>query len=114
MVWMTMEMRGIEDPLILRALGGLRKGMFRERTCGTLTGCVCALSSYVKRGPGELEPTEVYQPLVEEFLSWFEEANGSLECHDLLMRDPYCPGLMTRSFEKMLAILESHGIDATQ
>jgi hypothetical protein len=113
MAWMTLEMRGLSDPLLLRALGGLRKGMFRDRCCGTLTGCVCALSSYVPRPEGEPEPMDGYRPLVEEFTDWFIKTNGTTECGEILRRDQYCPGLMERSFTKMLEILESHGIDAT-
>jgi hypothetical protein len=113
MVWMTMEMRGISDPFILRALGGLRKGMFRDKCCGTLTGCVCALSSYIPRAEGELEPMEGYRPLVEEFTDWFVAENHTTECGDILARGEFCPELMEKSFAKTLEILEAHGIDAT-
>ena len=118
MIWMSMEMRGINDPFILRAMGALQNGMCSQRTCGTLTGGVCALSSYFARGPGDREPTD-YKELAQEFVTWFEEEYGSLDCMDLGGPEgermlQFCPGLMERSFEKIIAILEAHGIDPTQ
>ncbi|MDR2501398.1 MAG: C-GCAxxG-C-C family protein [Treponema sp.] len=118
MMWMSMEMRDIKNPFILRSLGALQAGMSCRRVCGTLTGGVCVLSSYFNRQPGEREPAG-YQEPAREFVAWFEETNGSLDCRELIGAEgqrmlQYCPGLMERSFEKVLALLEARGIDPTQ
>jgi C_GCAxxG_C_C family probable redox protein len=115
MMALSMKMRGIDDPFTIRAMGALANGMFARRTCGTLTGGVCALSSYFPRRSGEAEPSG-YKAPAQEFTEWFEQENGSLECRDLVEADPakmmqFCPDLMEKSFEKILEILESHGID---
>lgn len=115
MVQMALDLQGKEDPLLVRAVGGLGGGMFAQRTCGTLTGAVCALSTYVPRAEGEPEPV-LYQQMAKELVEWFEAENGSLECRDLVefQKDKimaFCPGLMARTFEKILEILEKNGID---
>ncbi|MDR2052945.1 MAG: C-GCAxxG-C-C family protein [Treponema sp.] len=117
MMLLSMKLRGIDDPFTIRALGGLANGMFSQRTCGTLTGAICTLSSYFARRSGEAEPSGYREP-AQEFVEWFEKENGSLECRDLVANDrakmlEFCPGLMERSFEKLVEILESHGIDPT-
>jgi C_GCAxxG_C_C family probable redox protein len=118
MMRLSMELRGIDDPFTIRALGALGGGMSVQRTCGTLIGGVCVLSSYFPRDDADPEPTG-YKALAKEFVDWFEGENRSLECRDLVEYDrakilQFCPGLMERAFEKISAILESHGIDPTQ
>ncbi len=115
MMQLSLDLRGREEPFTLRALGALGGGMFAQRTCGTLTGGVCALSSYVPCGEGDPEPKE-YQAMAKELVEWFEAENGSLDCRDLVRFDmqsimDFCPGLMARTFAKVLEILEAHGYD---
>lgn len=115
MMLLSMELRGIEDEFTIRTLGALGGGMFCQRACGTLTGGVCALSSYIKREPGAPEPRE-YQKLAKEYVAWFEAENGSLDCRDLVefKRESimnFCPGLMARSFAKVVEILQQNDID---
>jgi C_GCAxxG_C_C family probable redox protein len=117
MMLLSMKMRGIDDPFTIRAMGALGGGMFAQRTCGTLTGGICAISSYFARHSGEAEP-DGYKALAKEFVEWFEKENGSLECRDLVEYNrakilEHCPGLMEKSFAKLIEILENHGIDPT-
>jgi C_GCAxxG_C_C family probable redox protein len=118
MMKLSMEMRGIDDPFTIRALGALGGGMASQRTCGTLTGGACVLSSYFSREEGEPEP-DAYKELVREFVSWFEGENGSLECGELVENDrmkrlDFCPGLMAKSFAKIVEILDDYNIDPAQ
>ena len=118
MMQLSLDLRGIDSPFTMRALGALGGGMFAQRTCGTLTGGVCALSSYFPRGEGEPEPRE-YQAPARELVEWFEAENGSADCRDLVQFNmeaimQFCPGLMARTFEKCAEILEAHGIDPTE
>lgn len=115
MMQLSMDLRGIQDPFLIRALGALGGGMFAQRACGTLTGAVCVLGSYFPRGEGEAEPRG-YQELANELADWFERTFGSLECRDLVefRRDKimaFCPAVMARTFEKVLELLEEHDID---
>lgn len=115
MMQLALAMRGEENPLLVRSMGGLGGGMFLRHNCGTLTGGACVLASYVPRAEGEPEP-EIYKEMVKELGTWFESENGSVQCKDLVAEDmesimSFCPGLIARTFEKVLEILESHGFD---
>lgn len=112
---LSLDMRGLENPLLLRAMGPLGGGMFSGCVCGTLTGAVCALGTYFLRAEGEAEPT-AYQAAARELTDWFAQTYKSLDCRELVepRRDrimAVCPGIMAATFEKMLEILEEHGID---
>lgn len=118
MMQLSLDMREIDEPFTIRAIAGLSGGMFAQRTCGTLTGGACVLSSYFPRKDGEPEPTG-YQNAVKKLVEWFEKENGSMECRELVQFDVahimnFCPGLIARTFEKCVEILEECGIDPTE
>jgi len=115
MMQLALDMRGEDNPVLVRAMGGLGGGMYLHHNCGTLTGGACVLSSYVPREEGEPEP-EIYKDMVRELVSWFESEHGSIQCRDLVAEDresimAFCPGLMERTFLKVLEILQAHGFD---
>lgn len=117
MMQLSLDLREKEEPFTIRALGALGGGMFVQRTCGTLTGGVCMLSSYFERADGEMEPVE-YKQCAKELVEWFEMEQGSIECRDIVCFESVeimkvCPGLLERTFMKCLEILEEHGIDPT-
>lgn len=118
MMQLSLDMRGKDEPFVIRSLGALGGGMFAQRTCGTLTGAVCALSSYFPRNEGEKEPRD-YQEPAKKLVEWFQGEYGSIECRDLVeYKRPsimaVCPELMANTFEKLLEILEEYGIDPTE
>ncbi|GHV28337.1 hypothetical protein AGMMS4952_11730 [Spirochaetia bacterium] len=118
MMWLSLELRGISDPLMIRAMGGLALGMFSSGVCGTLTGAACTLTSYFPRDEGDPEPT-AYRAPVNEFVNWFKDQFGALSCRELVENDQgqiqrFCPILMEKCFAKIAEILEANGIDPTQ
>lgn len=119
MMQLSLDLREREEPFTIRSLGALGGGMFAKRNCGTLTGGVAMLSSYFPREAGEPEP-EAYQAIAKELVEWFEKENGSINCGDLVDIDDmetvmnFCPGLIARTFEKCLELMEAHGIDPTE
>ena len=115
MMLLSLELRGMNEPFTVRAMGGLGGGMFSQRTCGALTGGACALASYFERREGEPEPSG-YQELAHELLEWFEKEHGSINCFDLVQFDKVhiaktCPGIIAGAFRQCEKILEEHGID---
>ena len=115
MMRLSMDLRGIDDPFTIRALGALGGGMFAQRACGTLTGGACLLASYFSREEGEPEPA-AYQNLVRKLAIWFEETYGSIECRNLVGSDlgrasTLCPRMMAETFAKCLELLEEEGVD---
>jgi C_GCAxxG_C_C family probable redox protein len=117
-MWLSLELREISNPLLIRAMGGLALGMFSSRTCGALTGAACVLSSYFPREEGESEP-DAYRAPVHELVVWFKDQFGSTECIELVENDQgqiqrFCPLLMEKCFAKIAEILEELGIDPTR
>jgi C_GCAxxG_C_C family probable redox protein len=115
---LSLEQRGLSNPLMVRALGGLALGMFSSRTCGALTGSACVIASYFPREEGEDEPT-AYRAPVHEMTAWFKDQFGSTECLELVENDPgqirrFCPILIEKCFEKIMSILEDLDIDPSQ
>lgn len=118
MLQLTLELRGREEPFALRAMGALGAGMFARRTCGTLTGAVCALSSYFPREEGAPEP-DGYQAPAKELVEWFEHEYRSVDCRDLVSPElddilVTCPEMMGRTFYKMMELLEAYEIDPNE
>ncbi len=114
MMQLSLDMRGLDHPFAVRALGALGGGMCAQRTCGTLTGAVAAIGTYFPRGATQPEPAG-YQAPARELVAWFTQEYGSLECRELLAGAPsgmagFCPKLMVATFEKMLDILEAQGV----
>jgi C_GCAxxG_C_C family probable redox protein len=115
---LSLDLREISNPLLIRAMGALGLGMFSTETCGALTGSVCVISSYFPRNEGEGEPT-AYQAPAHELVAWFKDQFGSLKCLDLVENDReqmrrFCPVLMEKCFAKIEEILEDHDVDLTQ
>jgi hypothetical protein len=118
MMWLSLELRGLSDPLLIRAMGGLALGMFSAKACGTLTGAACVLASYFPRSEGEGEP-DAYRAPVNEFVAWFKDQFGATECLELVENDQgqirrFCPILMEKCFAKIAAILDERGVDPSQ
>lgn len=115
MMLLSLELRQMNEPFTVRAMGGLGGGMFAQRTCGALTGGACVLASYFARAEGAPEP-EGYQPLAQALVAWFEREHGSINCFDLVQFDAehirrVCPGIIAGAFNQCLKILKDHGID---
>jgi C_GCAxxG_C_C family probable redox protein len=118
LMWLSLELRSIGNPLLIRAMGGLALGMFSSKTCGALTGAACVLSSYFPREEGESEPV-AYRAPVHDFLTWFKDQFGSTECFELVENDQgqiqrFCPILMEKCFAKIAELIGELGIDPTQ
>lgn len=117
MMQLALDLRGEDNPILVRSLGGLGGGMFLHHNCGTLTGGACVLASYVPRTDDQ-EPG-IYQEMVKELVQWFETENGSIQCRDLVQPDrqsilAFCPNLIAKTFAKVLEILADYGIDPQQ
>jgi C_GCAxxG_C_C family probable redox protein len=115
---LSLELRDISNPLLIRSMGGLGMGMFSSGTCGALTGAACVLASYFARDEGENEPSG-YNALVHEFLAWFKDQFGAIACLELVENDMgqirrFCPILMEKCFVKIAEILDDHDIDSTE
>ena len=117
MLMLSLEMRGEENPELIRALGGLGVGMFCERTCGTLTGACCLIGSFGAKGAAGDVPALPYRQMCRSLVEWFEREFGSIECREIVGSDrasimQKCPALLAATFSRCLEMLEDQGVDA--
>lgn len=98
-----LEKLGIENPQLVSAMAGLCDGVKCGSICGTASAAVCLM--YLA------DPKAAEQGLVQEYLDWFEESFGALDCHALLGADPMaklekCPMLLENTMYKLEELLE--------
>ena len=118
MMLLSLEMRGMENPELVRCMNGLSYGLHSRHVCGTMTAACCLLASYGDtdrntEAASAFLPTKV---IVKSFVHWFEKQFGSLLCSELIGSDltkisEICPGIIRDSFEKCMDILDENGID---
>lgn len=115
MMMLVQEMRDSDNPELISAMDGLSGGMWARRTCGCLTGGCCLLASYGAVAAGEM-PKFPYKETSKNFVLWFEEKYGTVECKDLVSeskkdRFEVCPGIVEACFTKCMELLEMMDVD---
>lgn len=119
---MALEMRGEENPGLVRAMGGLAYGCGDgSGTCGALTGGCCLLALYAGRGSDAESESERLPLMLGELTAWFrrqvaDEYGGAL-CEEITgeagppaVRER-CGRIVAGVFEKAMEILVSNDID---
>ncbi|MCB2189349.1 MAG: C-GCAxxG-C-C family protein [Deltaproteobacteria bacterium] len=82
-VILGLELRGEENPALVRSLAGLAYGCGAGRgTCGALTGGACLLGLYAGKGASEEEESPKLMVMLQELADWFAARVG-----------PECPGV---------------------
>lgn len=98
-----LEKLGREDETLVEAMAGLCDGVKCGRICGAVSAAVCLM--YVA------DAKAADSGLVQEYLDWFEEAFGALDCRELLGEDPMaklekCPMFVESTLLKLEELLE--------
>ena len=98
-----LEMLGRENDELVEAMAGLCDGVKCGRICGAASAAVCLL--YLADGK------EAERGLIQEYLDWFEDAFGALDCEELLGNDPMaklekCPMFVESTILKLEELLE--------
>ena len=117
---LMLEATGLENPELVRALGGLDGGVgYSKGCCGCMTGGACVIAFFTGKGEDfEYERPE-HKPALGEFTQWFQDEitadYGGINCEDIIGTDPakrveYCPQIMAATFEKCMEILEEKGL----
>ena len=118
MMALSLELRDLENPELLKAMSGLGGGLHVRHVCGTLTGGCCLLASY-DDSERDMHTASLFLPgkeIIRSYVQWFEREFGSLLCEDLTGGDmtkmaTVCPVLLKQSFEKCIALLQESGIN---
>lgn len=98
-----LEMLGRENDELVEAMAGLCDGVKCGRICGAASAAVCLL--YLADGKA------AEMGLIQEYLDWFEDAFGALDCEELLGDDPMaklekCPMFVESTLLKLEELLE--------
>ena len=93
---------------VLYSLGG---GVHSGKMCGIITGSAIAINLLAK--DDSPEEHQKFKEIIKEFVKWFENTYGSVECKIL---DPeekreICPVMLKESFLKILSLFEEKNID---
>ena len=77
LVIMGLEIRGEQNPGLVRAMDGLARGCIEGScTCGSLTGGCCLLALFAGRGGDKERRDEKYTAMVQELVRWFWDKYG--------------------------------------
>ncbi|MHB8075147.1 DVU_1555 family C-GCAxxG-C-C protein [Desulfosporosinus fructosivorans] len=120
MVIFGLDEQGKENPDLIKAMHGMCGGIGRSgRTCGVLTGGVCLIGLTLGKGtPSEAGHLKIHL-IVNDFLEWFENTYGSLDCdgilgHPLDVGNEYpvqCGKIITMAYGKVQEILAANSED---
>lgn len=116
---LALEMEGMENPDLVRAMSGLTGGMGHcGKNCGALTGGCCVLGLFTGRGDAEEMEHSNARGMIAGYVSWFEEVfgrqYGGVNCEDIIGGDfskalMVCRPILEQSFEKIMEILQENG-----
>lgn len=114
-----LEMRGEENPALVRAMTGLNEGICGTgKLCGALSGGCCLLSYFAGKGSTEEEAHIYFQKMIADLVNWFEEIYGQqyggIDCDTILdenlaNRMQRCPFIVQGVFEKCMELLQDNG-----
>lgn len=98
-----LELLGKENPELVEAMAGLCDGAKRGKVCGAVTAANCLLYLADARNAED--------EFVPEFLEWFEDSFGAVDCSELLGDDPMakiekCPMFVEGTLTKICELLE--------
>ena len=100
-----------ENDELIKALYALGDGVHSGKTCGIVTGGAIAINLLAK--DSSIEENLKFKKLINEYVEWFENTFGSVECTvlDPEKKREVCPVMLKESFLKILSILEENNID---
>lgn len=98
-----LDMMDMENEQLIDAMAGLCDGV----KCGSICGVASAASCLMYLADAK----EAEMGLVQEYMDWFEECFGSLQCSELVGDDPMaklekCPMLVEATMTKLEELLE--------
>ena len=122
LIILALEMRGEENPGLVRSMAGLAYGCGNSRgTCGALTGGACLLALYAGRGGDDEEESELLLSMTQELSDWFFEEmgarHGGASCEAIVgeagpaASRQACGLLMSDTFDRAMEILAANGFD---
>lgn len=124
-VKMALELRGEENPSLVRAMAGPGYGCGSGiGTCGALVGGCCLLALYVAKGADEETASDRLVLMQNELSDWFSqrvgEQYGGIACETILGKEgsaaslAACGAIVAETYARTMEILASNDIDPTE
>jgi hypothetical protein len=124
LVKMILELRGEDDPLLIRAMAGPGYGCSAgSASCGALVGGCCALALYAAKGSDTETPSERLPLMLTALSDWFKErvgdTYGGITCDEIVgeggpvQSQQTCAGIVADTYVQIHAILAENGIEPT-
>ncbi|MFH1156940.1 MAG: C-GCAxxG-C-C family protein [Pseudomonadota bacterium] len=122
LVQMGLELRGEDNPALVRAMTGLAYGCGAGAgTCGALTGGCCLIALFAGKGSDEEQASDRILLMLTELSDWFSEQvgqqYGGMECQAIVGDEGpsasaiRCGDIVVRTYGKVLEILAANGIE---
>lgn len=118
---MALDMRGEENPFLIRAMAGLAYGCgFGHGTCGALTGSACVLALYAAKDPDNASEPDRLMPMLQTLSDWFSQTIGArhngVTCEAISGKDStvsmlHCGQIVSDTFSKTVEILAENEFD---
>lgn len=98
-----LENLGIENPQLINSMAGLCEGVKCGSICGAASAAICLM--YLA------DAKSAESGLVQEYLDWFEDLFGTLNCNELIGDDPMaklekCPTIVEATMHMMEELLD--------
>jgi hypothetical protein len=122
MILLGLELRGEENPGLVRALGGLAYGCGSGHgSCGVLTGGCCLLALYAGKGSTHETPSDRLMLMLQELNDWFSQHTGctptDMSC-DAIVGEAgpeaslqRCGAILSETYRKVMELLVANDID---
>lgn len=119
---MTLELQGISNPGLIRAMNGLCHGEIgTSGPCGAYGGAACVIAYYSGKGNSMDIVDERLPLMLAELADWFGEYAegkfGGTNCSNIVTGDSpdraVCGSLVAECYGRAMSILTQNGIDPT-
>ncbi len=121
-ILLALELRGEENPDLVRAMGGLAYGCGSgQGSCGVLTAGCCVLALYAGKGNTDETPSDRLDLMLQELGDWFRRHTGcdteDMSCNAIVgeagpqASRRRCGTLLQETYAKVMEILTDNRID---
>lgn len=126
LILLVLRGQGVDNPALVRAMGGLCHGMGQSGgPCGLLTGGAAALGYLACKGSADETPHPMAEPLINDYAAWFSGRVRTGACRDVSCPSiqaetgggadmTLCGDLLADCWDKLVELCEAYGIDMTE
>lgn len=125
LILLVLRGQGVDNPALVRAMGGLCHGMGQSGgACGLLTGGAAALGYLACKGAPDENPHPMAEPLINDYAAWFSGRVRTGACRDVSCPSiqaetggtdmTLCGDLLADCWDKLVELCEAYGIDMAE